>query len=417
MQRRAFLLAGLVAPAALVPEPAAAGGGVVDLPVLEARVALLRERMSIAGQRTLGRYRRRLPVGVSMPTEVEEVVRAGFAAFSVVPSLRRLSPAEQATGAVQSLLLEVVDAVGAYVLGAHASLGELLREPTGSGRAEIHAALWSLCDQDTDEEFGRSAFMSLRQGRRVLAEELDTSGPETLLVAVFESLDALHAEASLRMGQAAGSSQPRAVGVRAPPLPGVRRGLVRFAGMLLLGVAALGAVGVIFGGAVFLGGSSFAPMGLLVAVIGGLLMVSGYLLGTAFLRLSRNTAPWTSADGRFTRVVVLPEGSWLDTTVVLGETPRHVEVSGWLRLHERRARVEAEGLIGMMAGGDAPDPLLPAGALLARVGNWVGAVVGTADHLGAAPRSGPLALTVNLPTHESRSTRGEFYVTITAQSV
>ncbi len=413
MQRREFLLAGLVAPAALAPGAAEAGAPVLDLPGLEARVTALRQRMSVAGRRTLARYRQRLPRGVTLPGEIEEVVRAGFAAFSVVPSLRRMSAAEQATGVVQALLLEVIDAVGAYALSAHDALGLLLGAHDAS-RTELHEALSTLCDQDADEEFGRSAFVSLRQGRRILAEELARSGPEALLGSLFESLDALRAEATIRMLEVEDASRPE-IGAAPPPTAGVR--VVTFVvGVLLLGVAVVGAAGVVSGVMVLFGGSSFAPMGLVLALLGGLLIVLGYVGGTALLRFSRRPQSWTSSDGRVTRVVVLPGGSWIDTTVVLGETPRHVEVGGRLSLPERRARVEAEGLVGVAAGGDAPDPLLPAGALLARVGDWVGPVVGTGDHLGSAPRAGPLALAVNLPTRESRRTRGEFHVTITTRT-
>ncbi len=407
MNRRSFILVGVAAPGMALAMPTEAIEATVDLGRLDEHVVRLRHRMTTAGRRTLARYRHQLAGGKPLSGEVETTVRRGLAAMSVVPSLRRMTPAEQATPAVQALLAEVVLDVGSYVLAAHDAVEAMLTVDGPGGREAVVAMLVSLGDQADDDDFGRSSLVTLRRARRELQERVATGGAEAVAADLSSTLVRLHAEAGMLAAEpdGAAASLASATPSRELDLPG--RVLAMAAGMLMLGVGVVGTALLASGLVVLLGGGSLAGLGLLVALVGGALAVLGFATAPALLRRGRLPSRTRAWDGS-TRLVLVPYTGWFESGIVLANTSLAITVYGDVWLPRGRGHCDAAGFPGTRAGPGAPVPESPLAALVARTPAWAGTAL---DELGAArevPLSGPLEFAVNVPEGIASSVGGAF---------
>lgn len=422
MRRRDLLVA--TAALGVAPTPALAAPA-VNAEAVRERVARLRIRMATAGDRTVARYRRQLAEGTTLPADLWTTIREGFGALAVVPSVRRMSPEEQALPEAQALILDVAERAGAYFLHLHDALGQLLAHPDPAHRATAGEALHRLGHHDDDEEFGRATFMTLRAERESVRGELARTGSDSILQRAFCGLDDAVAAARLHVEaeEAPVDTRPEVRSPGATAAVGVAkaigRGLAAALGLVLL-------AGALAGGAIVLGAvlATVAlpvclPIWILVAVIGGVIMVVCGAAGIGLLGLGvgkpaggGTAPPLRSRDGQRITTSAPALWAWFATGASFGETQPQVVAEGTLRVPGRLTGAGPRGYEGTAADSSAPAPGLPEFALVARVGDWVGMASGSVNAVASAPRTGELWLAVNAPAAKASSTGGSFSVTI-----
>ncbi len=368
--------------------------------------------MARAGERTVTRYRRQLPRGVELPDDLWTTIREGFGALSVVPSLRRMSKQEQQVPAAQALLFDVAEGAGTYFVHLHHALGDVLAHPDPAHRASVGAALRRLSHHEEDDEFGRSAFVTLRSEREAVHKELVRAGPDALLERSYTDLDGIVMQARVHLDAGGEVPMPPDGAPRQTVGKTLARGLAVLVGIALLGAAAVGGFVVVAAVAGIFAEPVCLPLWIFLGLLGGLLMVTAGAAGLGMLAASRPSGPRKSLDGKRIKVNAVASWKWFATGAQFGEAQPKVIAEGAVRVPGRLTGAAPKGLAGTAADATAPAPGLPEYALVARVGDWIGPVAGVGDVLASAPRQGELWLAVNVAAALADSTEGAFVVTI-----